>query len=261
MNRGKLAGRLYLSTMGTDSQEMAEKLGLGLEIAEFCTAVNLERDTALYRDAVLKKQARLDRFWFHAPFAELSPAAVDPRVREVTALRYRQAIQMATGLGIHRLVIHSGFIPQVYFPEWFVPQSVLFWQTFLAKAPENITIALENVMDPGPEMLVEIVRQVNDPRLGLCLDVGHANCRISETPPLHWIEPMLPFLYHVHLHNNAGDMDLHAELGSGTVPMETILDILLARRPEATFTIENQICSPSLVWLWERGYLPNPIGR
>lgn len=193
MNRGKLAGRLYLSTIGKDSQEMAEKLGLGLEIAEFCTAVNLERDTALYRDAVLKKQARLDRFWFHAPFAELSSAAVDPRVREVTALRYRQAIQMATGLGIHRLVIHSGFIPQVYFPEWFVPQSVLFWQTFLAKAPENITIALENVMDPGPEMLVEIVRQVNDPRLGLCLDVGHANCRISKTPPLHWIEPMLPF--------------------------------------------------------------------
>ena len=188
MNRGKLAGRLYLSTIGKDSQEMAEKLGLGLEIAEFCTAVNLARDTALYRDAVLKKQARLDRFWFHAPFAELSSAAVDPRVREVTALRYRQAIQMATGLGIHRLVIHSGFIPQVYFPEWFVPQSVLLWQTFLAKAPENITIALENVMDPGPEMLVEIVRQVNDPRLGLCLDVGHANCRISKTPPLHWIE-------------------------------------------------------------------------
>ena len=64
-------------------------------------------------------------------------------------------------------------------------QSVVFWREFLREIPAGITIALENVMEPGPEMLVEIVRQVEDPRLGLCLDVGHANSRVSETPP--WI--------------------------------------------------------------------------
>ena len=119
------------------------------------------------------------------PFAELCPASIDPKVRAVTALRYRQAVEMATSLGISRLVIHSGFIPLVYFPEWFVEQSVVFWREFLREIPAGITIALENVMEPGPEMLVEIVRQVEDPRLGLCLDVGTPIAGFPRRPP--WI--------------------------------------------------------------------------
>ena len=110
----------------------------------------------------------------------------------MTILRYRQAMEMAASLGISRLVIHSGFIPLVYFPEWFVEQSVVFWREFLEETPEGITIALENVMEPGPEMLVEIVRQVQDRRLGLCLDVGHANSRVSKTPVVDWVAPMAP---------------------------------------------------------------------
>lgn len=117
--------------------------------------------------AVRKEMEGIGSFWFHAPFAELSPASIDPKVRGVTILRYRQAMEMAASLGISRLVIHSGFIPLVYFPEWFVEQSVVFWREFLEETPEGITIALENVMEPGPEMLVEIVRQVQDRRLGL----------------------------------------------------------------------------------------------
>lgn len=62
--------------------------------------------------------AGLDRFWFHAPFAELAPCAIDPLVRQVTEKRYRQAADLAQDLGVRRLVIHGGFVPQVYFPEW-----------------------------------------------------------------------------------------------------------------------------------------------
>ena len=116
-------------------------------------------------------------------------------------------------------------------------------------------LAVENVMEPGPEMLVQIAEQVNDPRLGLCLDVGHANASTSKTPPLAWITPMAPWLRHVHLHNNAGDWDLHDPLGKGTIPMEQVLDTLLEQCPAATYTIENQDCAPSLDWLAQRGYL------
>lgn len=255
MKREALASRLHLSTIGSDSRTVAVQYGLGLEIATFCTAANLDQDAAWRRATVLKDMSGLGSFWFHAPFAELSPASIDPKVRAVTAQRYRQAVEMATSLGISRLVIHSGFIPLVYFPEWFVEQSVVFWREFLREIPAGITIALENVMEPGPEMLVEIVRQVEDPRLGLCLDVGHANSRVSETPPLDWISPMAPYLRHVHLHNNDGDMDLHQSLGEGSVPMEAVLDTVLTDCPQATFTIENLLCSPSVSWLEQRGYL------
>lgn len=249
-----LKSRLFLSTIGSDSRALALQHGLGLEMADFCTAWNLDVDLEQNEKAARDAMAGLDRFWFHAPFAELCPAAIDPKVRAVTMERYRQALAVALGFGIRRLVIHSGFIPLVYFPQWFVEQSVIFWREFLRDAPKDITIALENVMEPGPEMPVEIARQVNDCRFGLCLDLGHANTRISETPPSDWIKPMTPWLRHVHLHNNLGDMDLHSDLGTGSVPMQEALDRLL-ELPHLTFTIENQLCAPSLSWLMERGYL------
>ena len=66
---------------------------------------------------------------------------------------------------------------------------------------------------------------------------------------------MSPWLRHVHLHNNEGDADLHQPLGEGSIPMEAVLDAVLREAPEATFTIENQDCLPSLVWLAEKGYI------
>lgn len=169
-----------------------------------------------------------------------------------------QTAQAALALGIRRIVVHSGYIPLVYFPEWFTARSVEFWREFLRGAPDGLCLALENVMEPGPDMLVQIAAAVNDPRFGLCLDVGHANTRVSETPPLDWIAPMAPWLRHVHLHNNDGDWDLHDALGQGMIPMPDILAALAEQCPAADYTIENQNCEPSLRWLCARGYLEEP---
>ena len=156
------------------------------------------------------------------------------------------------------MVFHGGFIPHVYFPEWYVEQSVRFWREFLRDVPADMTLALENVMEPSPETLVSIAAQIDDPRLGLCLDVGHANTCVSETPPMDWIVPMAPWLRHVHLHNNQGDTDLHAPLGEGNIPMRQIIDTVLQAAPEATFTIENQNALPSLHWLAAQGSIEEP---
>ena len=189
---------------------------------------------------------------------ELSPCAIDPRVRGVVMLRFRQTVQAALALGIRRIVVHSGYIPLVYFPEWFTARSVELLREFLRDAPDGLCLALENVMEPEPDMLVQIAAGVDDPRFGLCLDVGHANTRVSETPPLDWIAPMAPWLRHVHLHNNDGDWDLHDALGQGMIPMPDILAALAEQCPAADYTIENQNCEPSLRWLCARGYLEEP---
>ena len=194
-------------------------------------------------------------FVLHAPFAELSPCAVDPLVREVAQKRFRQTLTMAQALGISKIVVHSGFIPYIYFPEWFVAESVRFWREFLESVPENTVLCLENVMDPGPEMLVQVAEGVNDPRLRLCLDVGHANTCIAETKPMNWLDPMAPWLDHLHLHNNDGGNDLHASLDRGTIPTEALLERVLTLCPEATLTLENQTCAPSLDALCRWGLL------
>ena len=96
---------------------------------------------------------------------------------------------------------------------------------------------------------------MDDPRLRLCLDVGHANTEISRTPPLEWLEPMAPWLRHFHLHNNFGGWDLHNPLGEGTVPMVQLLEAAQRLCPAASFTIETQSCAASLAWLKKVGEL------
>ena len=200
-------------------------------------------------NAILMAAGASSRF---APLSYEMPKALIPVKGE--RLIERQIRQLRDA-GIRQVVLHGGFIPHVYFPEWYVEQSVLFWRDFLQEVPPDFVLALENVMEPSPDTLVSIAAGVDDPRLGLCLDVGHANTCVSRTPPLDWIAPMAPYLRHVHLHNNRGQDDLHSPLDEGTVPMGEIIDAVLEQAPRATFTIENQDALPSLRWLARQGYI------
>ena len=248
--------RLYLSTIAEDDYELAAQYGVGLEIAEFCTAMNMDGELFECFDGNVRiKMKSADRFVFHAPFAELSPCSIDPRVRQVSMERYLQAIDLAAKYGIHRVVIHSGFIPRVYFDHWFVEESIKFWRELLAKAPQNVQLLLENVMEHNPGPMCTVVRKVNDPRLRMCFDVGHYNVSDHSFTIWQWLESFRPYLCHVHIHNNDGVIDTHSPLGEGTVDMAAVLDWLNANAPEATITIENMNCSDSMQWLEKEGYL------
>lgn len=251
-----IGNRLYLSGMDSRAAALARQWRVGYEVTAFSYAPVLDDEQTVHR--VRQETADIDRLWFHAPFAELIPCAIDPLARQVAQKRLLQAAETAISLGIRRMVCHGGFIPRVYFPQWYVSQSVPFWKELLEKLPPDFTLALENVMEPTPETLVTIASQVGDPRLGLCLDVGHGNTCVSALPPVEWVASMAPYLRHVHLHNNDGVEDLHQPLGQGVIPMETVLDAILTAAPEATLTIENQDCLPSLRWLAERGYIEEP---
>ena len=248
-----LQEKLYISGMDGRAPSLARRWRLGCEDITFSYAPMLDDPAALPQ--AVNRVAGLSRLWLHAPFAELIPCAIDPLVRQTAQHRFRQTLAAAQKLGIRQVVLHGGFIPHVYFPEWYVEQSVLFWRDFLQEVPPDFVLALENVMEPSPDTLVSIAAGVDDPRLGLCLDVGHANTCVSRTPPLDWIAPMAPYLRHVHLHNNRGQDDLHAPLDEGTVPMGEIIGTVLEQAPRATFTIENQDALPSLRWLARQGYI------
>ena len=250
-----LQEKRHISGMDSRAPSLARRWRLGCEDITFSYAPMLDDPAALPQAS--NRVAGLSRLWLHAPFAELIPCAIDPLVRQTAQHRFRQTLAAAQKLGIRQVVLHGGFIPHVYFPEWYVEQSVLFWGDFLQEVPPDFVLALENVMEPQPRLLAEIARQVDDPRLGLCLDIGHANTFVSRVPPLEWVAPMAPWLRYVHLHNNAGHDDLHDPLGRGSIPMEQVLDTILELCPAATFTLENQDCGPSLAWLREHGYGAN----
>jgi len=188
------------------------------------------------------------------PFNELCPAAIDPLAVSLARHRYAQALAAAQDWGCRLLVVHTGFIPWVYYPEWFVEKSVEFWREFLPQVPEGMVLCLENVMEPSPQIPVDIIRQVDDPRLRLCLDVGHANAELSRTPVMEWVEVCRPYLRHLHLHNNAGGGDLHDPLKRGTIPVEQVLHAL-AREEHLTYTLETLQAEENVRWLLEKGFL------
>ena len=246
--------QLYISTVSAGCDRAAARHGLGLEIAEYCTASNLDAPIPQVLAAAESHRQAASRFVFRAPFNELCPAANDPLAVDLTRRRYRQALAAARDWGCRVMIVHTGFIPLVYFPEWFVEKSVTFWQAFLRVVPEDMTLCLENVMEPSPRIPVDIVRQVADPRLRLCLDVGHANTEVSRTPVMEWVEQCRPYLRHLHLHNNAGGWDLHDPLDRGTVPMEEVLRTLAGER-HLSYTLETLQAEENVLWLQDKGFL------
>ena len=246
--------RFYLSTISADAADTARRYGLGLEIAEYCTAYNMDGHFPETDAAVREELAGIARATLHAPFNELFPCAIDPRARALAADRFREAIVLAKRYGAEKVVIHGGYNPRIYFPCWYTEQSALFWKDFLREDP-CVDIVLENVLEEEPEYLLDIVRAADHPRLGLCLDVGHANA-YSAVPAMEWLERLAPYLRHFHLHNNDGSFDAHAPLGEGGIPMKELLQKALALCPAATFALEvPENTARGARWLAENGFI------
>ena len=243
--------RLFLSTIADDAVQTAREFGLGVELAQFCLAENMDKtppDVQASLDAALEVPRRV----LHAPFAELCPAAIDPLVREVAKRRFLQAAALAKRYSAEKMVVHSGFIPLVYYPEWFAPQSAAFWREFLNDV-DGLTLCVENVMETSPDALRQVAEQVNDPRLRICFDVGHAFCQSGELAP--WLDALAPYSSHVHLHNNHGTFDEHLGLPDGTLDMATVIRQLEALAPQATYTLEVRSARASVEWLLKEGLL------
>ena len=241
--------RLYVSTIDQEAGKVARQYGLGIEIAEFCTAWNMDRELPAVEKALKETLTGVSRRVLHGPFNELFPCAIDPKARQLAAFRFSQAAALAQAYGAGKLVLHGGFNPQMYYPQWYVEQSVIFWREFLTKLPDGLTVCVENVLEPTPDMLLDILWGVGNPRLRLCLDLGHVNA-YSKIPAKTWIEESGEYLSHLHIHNNDGSWDTHSALYEGTLPIRELLEIAMGQEG-VTATLELPDCLPSVKWLLE----------
>ncbi len=245
---------LYISTIADDAEALARDCGLGLELAEFCTAYFMDEQYDEVKDQVERERRAADRFTFHMPFNELYPSAIDPKAVLLARERLDQAFALSKSFGIRKMIVHSGYVPLIYYKSWFEERSVLFWKDFLRDKPEDVLFCLENVMEDEPELLLRVVRGVDDPRFKLCLDVGHANCQ-SELPPIEWLRTDGAWIAHFHIHNNDGSRDQHASLFEGTADFSAFLREAAVLCPDATYAIETMHAGPSVDWLLKQGLL------
>ena len=243
--------RIYLSTIDENADALAKEYGLGIEIAEFCTAWNLDEKREEIEPTIQEHLKSSDRFALHGPFNELFPCAIDKKIRAVAAERYKQTIEAAQSYGIKKLVIHGGYNPRIYYKEWYTPESIVFWHEFVNEIPEDMVICLENVFEEEIEMLADIVRAVDDKRIRMCLDIGHVNA-YSQVPVENWIEDCADIIEHFHIHNNDGTWDNHCQLFDGNMNMEEVLLFIQRKCPEASISLELVEAAPSVEWLKEK---------
>lgn len=244
----------YISTIAPDAEEMARKHGMGLEIAEFCAAYNMDMKFKETDPVVKEKIAGVEKRVLHAPYSELFPCAIDPMVRDVARYRYRQALKIAQDYGATKVIIHGGYNPRIYYPIWYSEQSVVFWKEFLDVIPEGMEICLENVLEEEPEMMIKIFEGIDSPKIRMCLDIGHVNF-YSKLKVQQWLERCAPFISHFHIHNNDESWDTHSNLDEGTIPMKEVLEMIRTLCPDATYALEVLKAEPAVKWLIKNGVI------
>ena len=232
---------IYLSHLIPD-QELAELFRAdptGLETIEFSIASCLDDFTDTLRQYSKRiEQMHPAALSVHGPFLDLNPASYDSCIQAVTRKRFEQAYAAAKALNAQKIIYHSCFVPQINYYEGWVEQAVPFWKSFLDNKPDDITICMENVFDGFPVYIKEVIRQVDHPAFGICLDLGHAHA-FSSIPVTQWVEELGSAIRHIHIHDNDGTKDSHLAIGDGTIAWDCVTDALQKKCPTADFTIEN----------------------
>ena len=264
--------QLYISTMARDAGDTARRYGIGVEIAEYCTAWNMDRELETTKEVVASEIMGVQNLTLHAPFNEVSPAAIDPLILEITEKRYAQAVELALSYGARKVIVHTGYSGDWYFKEWFADSAINFWRDFLDAHRGDYIIVFENVFETDPYTMIDIAKGVNDSRFKLCIDVGHVNAAIGYSKDLpstrvgedihrcrdvyQWIEESAPYISHFHIHNNGGVMDTHNALYDGTIDMPRLLRLIEDKCDrDVTYTMEVHDGQDNVEWLMREGLL------
>jgi sugar phosphate isomerase/epimerase len=233
----------------------AERLHGGLELHTFadpallCCNGDLEHIVAHYEAALAGFPGILG---FHGAFYDMISASVDPDVVALTLRRYRQGVDIAGRLHGDYIIFHANYMGgwklANYRAGWHERQ-VNFWRPFVEEAAaRGLTVLLENMWAPEPEILYDVLAAVNHPAMRACLDMAHA-ALYSQEPLSHWIEVLAPYLHVCHLNNTDGVLDNHLPLGAGIIGYGPILNQLRALPQPPLLTLEMpswEIVSSSL---------------
>lgn len=134
------------------------------------------------------------------------------------------------------LVLHTGFPAESWYPH--------AWAGFLSslnelteRVPENVRFAVENTPSPSGEVdiILDIVDRYPRERVGVCLDLGHANITGNAQ---NAVRAAADRLIHVHAHDNRGARDEHLVPGRGSIDWKRVLSALREVGFGGAFTLE-----------------------
>lgn len=227
-----------------DFLDFALEHQLGVELMAFANPDILDNDwrevITVYKPLLEPLQGALH---LHGPFMDMAPGSPDARINQVCIERYQQTIRIAQELNAEVIVFHANFIAAIHNEDYRISwqeRNVEFWSMMADYADQHgVTLAVENMWEFDPDIIGDVLRAVDHPRLRACLDVGHAHL-FSNVPFEDWLATIEPWLIHTHMNNNNGTIDVHQALGNGVVDYTYILAQLRALAIPPTMTLEME---------------------
>jgi sugar phosphate isomerase/epimerase len=164
----------------------------------------------------------------HAPFMDLSPGAVDTKVRAVTIERFSHIFEIAEILKPEVIVFHSGYEKWKYslrIDIW-LEGSLITWKPLINRAVGmGLRITIENIFEDDPTNLRLLMEEMGSENFGICFDTGHFNL-FSRIPLEEWLRQLKPYIIELHLHDNNRISDDHLAIGEGTFDFDTLFSTL-----------------------------------
>jgi sugar phosphate isomerase/epimerase len=178
---------------------------------------------------------------FHAPFLDLRPGAIDPRIRGVTVDRLRRVFELVPLFRPLSIVCHPSFDEKYYVSgekQW-LANSIETWNCLIEYVQGTKTIiAMENVYERGPHQVRPLLDSLDSFRVRFCFDTGHANA-FGSAPHGEWLEMLGDRLGEIHIHDNDGITDQHLPVGEGNFPFRELLALVRRKNLRPIFTIES----------------------
>lgn len=178
---------------------------------------------------------------FHAPFMDLRPGAIDPKIRNVTIKRLMQVFDLVPFFRPRSVVCHPSFDHRYYVSteRLWLENNVDTWGHCLERIKETDTvIALENVYEVEPRHLKFLLDALDPNRTCFCFDTGHFNV-FSRVPLEQWMGDMGSRIRQLHLHDNHGMLDEHLPVGQGSFPFRKFFRMLRDMDLKPIITLES----------------------
>lgn len=173
----------------------------------------------------------------HGAFIDVNPVSGDPDIRELSRRRCRESCEIALAQGAENLVFHSSafpFLRGVYLENW-VASCADFYEELAATYP--VRLYIENAQDLDPIPLRKLMEKLHSDRIGVCLDIGHAN--YSRAPVSQWFDELGEWIGYLHLSDNLGEFDDHLPLGQGCVDWELVNQLWKTLGKDIPVTLET----------------------
>ena len=224
----------------TDLLPMVLREGINPEIA--FSHRDLDRYSLNDFREVADRLADAGRFvTFHAPFLDLRPGAIEPRIRQVTVERLRRVFELIPLFLPRAIVCHPSFDEKYYISceQLWLENSLETWRSLLGYVLGTETIiAMENVYERGPHQIRPLLDALDSPHVRFCFDTGHANA-FGSASYAEWLEQLGGSLGEVHVHDNNGVTDEHLPVGEGNFPFREFFTEVRQRNLAPILTVES----------------------